>query len=82
MTGRLLLGIGIWIGVVIGAYVAIVGNDAKWQWDAYNHQAAVWKREADKKELKWQWMDEYYREQLKNTRFTPHPTPAPYWQRL
>lgn len=71
MTKRICFLIGIWVGIVLGAWVSLVGNNAQWKMEAWKHHAAVWRSDKMNDRLYWQWQDDYLKP-------ASQPTPRPY----
>lgn len=72
----------------LAAHVALRGNDQKWQCEAYEHAFGVYYRFAEENEVRWAWADDYFmkiapaRDSAIAPSYTPHPTPAQYFQTL
>lgn len=75
--------LGLILGVipsVIVSAVALHGRDVYWQAKAFEHHAAVWKTHLPSNHMTFQWLDDYYFEEITKLRnalpeYTPAPTP-------
>ena len=81
--------VGLALGVIASSIVsefALHGRDLHWQTEAFSHHAAVWKTHLPDKVLTFQWLDDYFFEQLTGTHdlpaYTPPPTPENKFEKL
>lgn len=54
--------LGVWLGIMLGAWVTYVGSNMKWQTEAWDHHAAVWRETMHDGKVRWQWLDDFYAE--------------------
>lgn len=60
MKPRMWFGLGMWLGIVLGGFVAIYGANQRWEMEAYNHGCAKYKTNLKYSypHLQWGWFDE------------------------